>query len=146
MSGPPPRAGILVTGTEVLTGVISDRNGPWLSQRLWDLGVDTAMIEIVGDRPEDLSVALEHMRADGMTLIVTSGGLGPTADDLTAEIVGRFCGREMYLDEALSQRIDAIVRPMLTRWRNVDPEAVRLANVKQATVPRGATVDRKSVV
>jgi competence/damage-inducible protein CinA-like protein len=140
MSADAPRAGILVTGTEVLTGVISDRNGPWLSQRLRDLGVDAAMIEIVGDRPEDLTDALEHMRADGMTLIVTSGGLGPTADDLTAEIVGRFCGREMYLDEALSARIDAIVTPMLARWRNVDPEAVRLANVKQATVPRGATV------
>jgi nicotinamide-nucleotide amidase len=134
------RAGILVTGTEVLTGVIVDRNGPWLSQRLRDLGVDTAMIEIVGDRPEDLTDALEHMRADGMRLIVTSGGLGPTADDLTAEIVGGFCGREMYVDEALSARIDAIVRPMLGRWRNVDPEAVRIANLKQATVPRGATV------
>ena len=44
-----PRAGILVTGTEVLTGIISDRNGPWLSERLLELGVDTAMIEIVGD-------------------------------------------------------------------------------------------------
>ena len=120
--------------------MITDRNGPWLSQRLRDLGVDAAMIEIVGDRPEDLSDALEHMRADGMTLIVTSGGLGPTADDLTAEIVGRFCGREMYVDEALSERIDAIVRPMMARWPHVDPEAVRVANIKQATVPRGATV------
>jgi nicotinamide-nucleotide amidase len=135
-----PRAGILVTGTEVLTGVITDRNGPWLSERLRDLGVDAAMIEIVGDRPDDLAEALEHMRADGMTLIVTSGGLGPTADDLTAEIVGRFCGREMYVDEALSERIDAIVRPLMARWPQVDPEAVRVANVKQATVPRGATV------
>jgi nicotinamide-nucleotide amidase len=140
MSATAPRAGILVTGTEVLTGVISDRNGPWLSQRLRDLGVDAAMIEIVGDRPGDLVAALQHMRAEGMTLIVTSGGLGPTADDLTAEIVGRFCGREMELDEALSHRIDAIVSPMLARWPNVDPEAVRVANVKQATVPRGATV------
>ncbi|HEX5191597.1 MAG TPA: competence/damage-inducible protein A [Solirubrobacteraceae bacterium] len=134
------RAGILVTGTEVLTGVITDRNGPWLSQRLREQGVDAAMIEVVGDRPADLLDALEHMRAKGMTLIVTSGGLGPTADDLTAEIVGRFCGREMYVDEALSARIDAIVSPMMARWPHVDPEAVRVANVKQATVPRGATV------
>jgi competence/damage-inducible protein CinA-like protein len=135
-----PRAGILVTGTEVLTGVITDRNGPWLSERLRELGVDAAMIEIVGDRPTDLVAALAHMRDAGMTVIVTSGGLGPTADDLTAEIVGRFCGREMYLDEPLSERIDAIVRPLMVRWPNVDPEAVRAANVKQATVPRGATV------
>jgi nicotinamide-nucleotide amidase len=134
------RAGILVTGTEVLTGVIFDRNGPWVSERLRELGVDAAMIEIVGDRPEDLIDALGHMRDDGMTLIVTSGGLGPTADDLTAEIVGRFCGREMYVDDPLSRRIDEIVTPMMARWPNVDPEAVRAANRKQATVPRGATV------
>ena len=131
---------MLITGTEVLTGVISDRNGPWLSQRLRDLGVDAAMIEIVGDRPEDLVAALQHMRADGLALIVTSGGLGPTADDLTAEIVGRFCGRAMYVDDALSERIDAIVRPMMARWPHVDPDAVRAANVKQSTVPHGATV------
>jgi nicotinamide-nucleotide amidase len=135
-----PRAGILVTGTEVLTGVITDRNGPWLSERLRELGVDAAMIEIVGDRPEDLIEALDHMREDGLRVIVTSGGLGPTADDLTAEIVGRFCGREMYVDEALSVRIDEIVTPMMARWPHVDPEAVRAANRKQATVPRGATV------
>ena len=124
----------------MLTGVITDRNGPWLSERLRELGVDAAMIEIVGDRPADLVAALEHMRDAGMALIVTSGGLGPTADDLTAEIVGGFCGREMYLDEPLSERIDAIVRPLMARWPGVDAEAVRAANVKQATVPRGATV------
>ena len=57
----PARAGILITGTEVLTGIISDRNGPWLSERLRELGVDAAMIQIVGDRPEDLLAALEFM-------------------------------------------------------------------------------------
>ena len=54
-----PRAGILITGTEVLTGIISDRNGPWLSERLREIGVDAAMIQIVGDRPEDLLAALD---------------------------------------------------------------------------------------
>src|ERR1700731_1456170 len=49
-----PRAGILVTGTEVLTGIISDRNGPWLSERLGELGVDASTIQIVGNLPEDL--------------------------------------------------------------------------------------------
>jgi nicotinamide-nucleotide amidase len=135
-----PRAGILVTGTEVLTGIIADRNGPWLSERLRELGVDTAMIEIVGDRPEDLLAALEGMRAAGMSLIVTSGGLGPTADDLTAEIVGRFCGREMVLDAGLEERIAEILRPLMRRWADADPDAVRRANRKQAVIPAGATV------
>lgn len=136
----PARAGILVTGTEVLTGIISDRNGPWLSERLREIGVDAAMIQIVGDRPEDLLAALRFMAEAGMALIVTSGGLGPTADDLTAEIVGRFAGREMVLDSALEARIAEILRPMLARWLNLDAEALRESNRKQAVVPRGATV------
>ncbi len=135
-----PRAGILVTGTEVLTGIIFDRNGPWVSERLRGLGVDAAMIEIVGDRPEDLLGALERMRDAGLSLIVTSGGLGPTADDLTAEVVGRFCGREMRLDEPLEGRIADIVRPLMVRWPDTDAEAIAQANRKQAVVPEGATV------
>jgi len=136
----PPRAGILITGTEVLTGIISDRNGPWLSERLREIGLDTAMIQIVGDRPEDLISALEFMKREGMTLIVTSGGLGPTADDLTAEIVGRFAGREMVLDSELEARIKEILAPMIERWPNLDLEAIRVSNRKQAVVPQGATV------
>jgi nicotinamide-nucleotide amidase len=135
-----PRAGILVTGTEVLTGIISDRNGPWLSQQLIGLGVDVELIQVVGDRPEDLLSALHHMAEDGLSLIVTSGGLGPTADDLTAEIVGRFSGRPMVLDEELEERIAEILRPLMSRWRGVDPAAVRESNRKQAVVPEGATV------
>jgi len=136
----PPRAGILITGTEVLTGIIADRNGPWLSERLREIGVDAAMIQIVGDRPSDLLDALENMRRSGMTLIVTSGGLGPTADDLTAEIVGRFTGRAMVLDAALEERIAEILVPLLKRWPNLDLEAVRDSNRKQAVIPEGATV------
>ena len=135
-----PRAGILVTGTEVLTGIISDRNGPWVSERLRELGVDAATIQVVGDRPEDLLSVLGHMRDDGMSLIVTSGGLGPTADDLTAEIVGRFCGRVMVLDEALEERIAEILRPLMRRWPDLDEAAVRRSNRKQAVVPEGATI------
>jgi nicotinamide-nucleotide amidase len=135
-----PRAGILVTGTEVLTGIISDRNGPWLSERLREIGVDAAMIQIVGDRPDDLLATLRFMTDAGMSVIITSGGLGPTADDLTAEIVGRFCEREMVLDEALEERIAEILRPLLKRWPNLDEAAIRRSNRKQAVIPEGATV------
>jgi nicotinamide-nucleotide amidase len=134
------RAGIVVTGTEVLTGRVSDRNGPWLAERLRELGVDLAYTTIVGDRPEDMHSALEFMAARGIEVIVTSGGLGPTADDLTAEVVGGFQAREMLLDEQLAARIAVIVAPLLKRWPNIDPEAIAQANRKQATVPRGATV------
>ncbi len=135
-----PRAGILVTGTEVLTGIISDRNGPWLSERLREIGLDTASIHIVGDRPGDLLAALEFMEREGMRLIVTSGGLGPTADDLTAEVVGRFSGREMVLDAALEERIAEILRPLMSRWPDLDPEAIRRSNRKQAVIPDGSAI------
>jgi nicotinamide-nucleotide amidase len=132
------RAGILVTGTEVLTGRITDRNGPWVSERLEELGVDVAHIMTVGDRPDDLASALRFLAGEGMELIVTTGGLGPTADDLTAEIVGRFAGREMVLDHGMEKKIAAILRSFARRF-GFDPEALREANRKQAMVPEGAT-------
>ena len=134
------RAGIVVTGTEVLTGRVSDRNGPWLAERLRELGVDIAYTTIVGDRPQDMRAALAFMAEQGLDLVLTSGGLGPTADDMTAEVVGGFQGREMVLDEPLSGRIAQIVAPLMKRWPNIDPEAIAMANRKQATVPLGATV------
>src|SRR5690242_10126711 len=72
-----------------------------------------------------------------MDLIVTSGGLGPTADDLTAEVVGRFAGREMVLDEEMEERIAEILRAFARR-HNFDAGALREANRKQAMVPEGA--------
>ena len=132
------RAGILVTGTELLSGYVTDRNGPWISERLADLGVEVAEITVVGDRAEDLEGALRHMREQGLDLIVTSGGLGPTADDLTAEVVGRFAEREMVLDSGMEEKIGQIIARYARRL-GFDPEAVREANRKQAMVPEGAT-------
>ena len=87
------RAGIVVTGTEVLTGRVTDRNGPWLAEQLRVLGVDVGYVIVVGDRPGDLRAALAYLADSGVDLIVTTGGLGPTADDLTAEVVASFQGR-----------------------------------------------------
>jgi nicotinamide-nucleotide amidase len=132
------RAGIVVTGTEVLTGRISDANGPWVSERLAERGVEVAHIVVVGDRRDDLEAALRFMADEGMDLIVTSGGLGPTADDLTAEVVGRFAGRELVLDEEMLEKIAEILRGFARRFR-VDEAAMIEANRKQAMVPEGAT-------
>lgn len=133
------RAGIVVTGTEVITGRIADANGPWISERLAELGVEVAHIIVVADRPDDLQHALEFLAAEEMDLIVTSGGLGPTADDLTAEIVGRFAGRPMRLDEDMEAKIREILRRFArNRSFKFDEEAVMESNRKQAMVPEGA--------
>lgn len=135
-----PRAGIVVTGTEVLTGRVVDRNGPWIGEKLRELGVDLAHIAVVGDRPQDMDAALRFFADEGLALVVTSGGLGPTADDLTAEVVATFAGRPQQLDTELDARITAIIEPLLARWPGIDPEAVIAGTRKQALVPLGATI------
>jgi nicotinamide-nucleotide amidase len=135
------RAGIVVTGTEVLSGIIPDRNGPWLAERLRERGVQLAHVMIVGDRPDDLRAALDFLAREGMDVIFTSGGLGPTADDLTADVVAGFAGRAMRRDEALEGRIAAILERLRSRWRGtLDEEAMWAGIRKQAMVPEGATV------
>ena len=133
------RAGVVVTGTEVLSGRVTDQNGPWVAQRLLDLGVDVAHITVCGDRPDDLTAQLQFLADQRVDLIVTTGGLGPTADDLTVAAVAAFCGRELHLDPDLEEHIAAIIQ----RWRGrmsavPDPEPLRAGIRKQALVPEGA--------
>jgi nicotinamide-nucleotide amidase len=134
------RAGIVVTGTEVLTGRIQDRNGPWIADRLLELGVELAHITICGDRAHDIEAQLRFLADEGVDLIVTSGGLGPTADDMTVATVARFAGLELELDAGLEDRITDILKRLMARFDNVDIEAVRAANRKQAMIPVGAHV------
>jgi nicotinamide-nucleotide amidase len=134
------RAGIVVTGTEVLSGRVRDRNGPWLSDRLLELGVELAHITICGDRREDMLAQLGFMADQGVDVVITSGGLGPTADDLTIEIVAEFTGRPLFLDPDLEARIAEILRPLMKRFPDLDFDAVRASNRKQALVPEGAHV------
>jgi nicotinamide-nucleotide amidase len=139
VSGEGVRAGVLVTGSELLTGRIRDLNGPWVAEQLGALGVDVADVLVVGDRPADLAGGLRFLAAQPVDLIVTSGGLGPTADDVTAEVVAGFAGVPMVLDTAMEQRIAEILRRFATRT-GFGGDALDAANRKQATVPSGAIV------
>jgi nicotinamide-nucleotide amidase len=134
------RAGIVVTGTEVLTGRVQDANGPWIADRLLELGVELAHLTICGDRASDIEAQLRFMAEQGVDLIITSGGLGPTADDMTVEVVARFCGRELVLDSETENKIAAILKSFMARFDGVDFDAVRAANRKQAMIPAGAQV------
>ncbi|WP_167322943.1 competence/damage-inducible protein A [Rhodococcoides kroppenstedtii] len=133
------RAGVVVTGSEVLAGRVSDRNGPWVARQLLQMGVDVAHLTVCGDRPADLTAQVQFLADQHVDLIVTTGGLGPTADDLTVETVAALYGREMHLDVELEGRITAIVE----RWRSrlgsvADSEPLRAGVRKQAMVPAGA--------
>ena len=131
-----PRGFIVVTGSELVRGERRDLNGPFLANELLRHGVDPARISIVGDKEEELLDALaEGLRA--VDLCVVSGGLGPTHDDRTVELVARAAGVGLRLDDELHEQIGAISRGFAERLGRpyVDFEAgVR----KQATIPEGA--------
>jgi nicotinamide-nucleotide amidase len=131
-----PRAVVVVTGSELVRGERTDRNGPFLAREALRLGLEPARILVVGDRPEELEAALaEGLAAD---LCLVSGGLGPTHDDRTVETVARAAGLELVLDEELEREIEGISRAFAERLRR--PYADFAPGVrKQATLPAGAT-------
>jgi len=130
-----PRAAIVVTGSELVRGERTDRNGPFLAGRLLLLGVDPARISIVGDDPGELGAALGiALDAD---LCVVSGGLGPTHDDRTVELVARVAGRALVLDNALREEIGSVSRRIAERLRRPYSD-FELGVRKQATLPEGA--------
>jgi nicotinamide-nucleotide amidase len=130
-----PRAAIVVTGSELVRGERTDRNGPFLAGELLLLGLDPARITIVGDDPAELEAALGvALDAD---VCVVSGGLGPTHDDRTVELVAKASGRSLVLDERLLEEIGTVSRTIAQRLRR--PYADFEAGVrKQATLPAGA--------
>ena len=132
-----PRGFVVVTGSELVRGDRTDLNGPFLAGELLRLGVEPLRIAVVGDDPAELEAALrEALAAD---LAVVSGGLGPTHDDRTVELVARAAGRELVVDEALLAEIEQVSRGIAERLHR--PYADFEAGVrKQATLPEGALV------
>src|SRR5947207_11053194 len=134
-AGKRPRVFLVITGSELVRGDRTDRNGPWLAQEVLRLGFEPARIDIVGDSEDELEGTLRA--ALGADLCVVSGGLGPTHDDRTVELVARAAGRELVLDEALEREIGAVSRRIAERLHR--PYADFAAGVsKQATLPAGA--------
>jgi nicotinamide-nucleotide amidase len=132
-----PRAVVVATGSELVRGAQLDANGPYLAGELLRLGAEPARILIVGDRAEELEAALrEGLAAD---VCVTSGGLGPTHDDRTIELLARVAGRPLRLDPELERRIEAVSRGYAARVGR--PYADFASGVrKQAMVPEGGAV------
>jgi len=130
-----PRAAIVVTGSELVRGEREDRNGPFLAAEAVRLGLDPERITIVGDRPEDLEAAFRLGFAADLCLV--SGGLGPTHDDRTIELVARVAGRGLAVDPALEREIEGISRMIADRLGR--PYGDFTTGVrKQATLPEGA--------
>jgi len=129
-----PRAVVLVTGSELVRGDRRDLNGPFLARELTKLGLEPDRVVVVGDRPDELAAALaEGLRAD---LCVISGGLGPTHDDRTAELLATTAGRALVVDETLEREIEAYSHGVATRLGR--PFGDFLPGIrKQASMPEG---------
>ena len=108
-----PRAAIVVTGSELVRGERSDRNGPFLAAEALRLGLEPERITIVGDRPDDLAAVLAQ--AFDADLCLVSGGLGPTHDDRTVELVARTAGQALVVDPDLESEIEAVSRMVAER-------------------------------
>lgn len=124
-------AAILSTGDELTTGRTLDTNANFIADKLVAAGFDVVAILVVGDYPERIIWAWrEALRlAD---VVISTGGLGPTADDLTTETVAQLTGRTLIMDHAVGDRI----RQMFAAMNRVMPEN----NLKQAQFPEGAVV------
>jgi nicotinamide-nucleotide amidase len=129
-----PTAAVLVTGSELVRGGRVDENGPFVARELSSRGIEPEWVSVIGDRPEQLEAALR--RALEHDLVITSGGLGPTHDDRTIELLARAAGRGLIVDPELEQEIGAVVRGLAERFRR--PYSEFEAGVrKQATLPEG---------
>jgi nicotinamide-nucleotide amidase len=133
------RGAVIVTGSEVLAGRVTDRNGPYVSQQFGERGVETAGIIQVGDRRDDMLRALAQAVAWGVDLIVTTGGLGPTADDLTLEVVAEFAGRPLELHPAMERAVWDKVEKIRERFPDINVDSLRSTSQKQSMQPVGAT-------
>ena len=123
------RAEIISIGTELLLGEIVDTNAAWLAQRLAAAGVDVFFRTTVGDNTGRIAqaVALALDRAD---VVITTGGLGPTVDDVTREGIAQAAGRDLVMEDALLEQI----RERFGKWNTRMSDN----NVRQAYIPRGA--------
>ncbi len=130
-----PRALLVVTGSELVRGERTDRNGPFLAREVLEHGLDPARVTIVGDAEVELEAALrEGLQAD---LMLTSGGLGPTHDDRTVELLARVTGRPLRVDTELEATIGAVSRSVADRLGRPYADFERGVR-KQASLPEGA--------
>jgi nicotinamide-nucleotide amidase len=132
-----PQAAVLVTGSELTRGGLRDANGPFLARELAARGLEPERIVVVGDHREALESAIaDGLRAD---LLVVSGGLGPTHDDRTVEVLARVTGRAVVVDHELEREIEAFSRALAERYRRPYAEFEEGVR-KQASLPEGAAI------
>ena len=125
------RAEIISIGTEILLGQILNTNQQWLSLRLSELGIDVYHHSTVGDNPERLARAIRQ-GLDRSDIVITTGGLGPTVDDITLDVISRVLSKKLIYNKKVACKINAhFGRQCMKMPRE---------NLRQAHIPEGAKV------
>jgi len=125
------QAVVIAVGTELLFGTTLNTDAPFVSQQLHGLGISVLAHYVIGDNPRRLARAL-RMAFEEADIVITTGGLGPTQDDLTKEVIAEYMGVGLVLDEQAKERLDA--RMASFGARHYTPN-----NAKQALLPEGCT-------
>ncbi len=125
------KAAIIAVGTELLFGQTVNTNATYLSNKLNLMGFDVLYHHVVGDNPNRLKELLGEV-FEKVDLVITTGGLGPTQDDLTKEMVAEFMGAKLYVDESVIKELEDFFN---SRGRRMSEN-----NKKQALLPEGSTV------
>lgn len=126
------RAEIVAVGTELLLGQIADTNAQWIGQRLAEIGADVLFHQVVGDNADRI-VAVLRIAASRADVVIVTGGLGPTEDDITREAIARVLGVPL-------ERNPELERWLRDRFAGFAAGAMPVNNLRQADVPRGARI------
>jgi molybdenum cofactor synthesis domain-containing protein len=129
-----PSAVVLIIGNEVLSAKVTDENSPFLARRLRDLGVRLQAIHTISDTVEEIAATLERVRP-ATTWVFTTGGVGPTHDDVTIAAVARALGRPVARSPELEQVFRAMHR------RHHDGQEIPEAALRMADVPAGTRLE-----
>ena len=122
----------MAVGDELLAGFTVDTNGAWMGRRAASLGLPVRARFVVGDSARDIRGALSRA-LDVADVVLVTGGLGPTGDDITREVVAEALGRPLHLDEVLLEELRA-------RWATWRRTPLPAGNERMAQVPEGALV------
>jgi len=133
----PPSAAVLLTGDELLQGRVRDTNGPFLSASLIDAGFSVRHSLVVADDGTEIAAALRWLLAGSPRLIVISGGLGTTHDDVTMATVAEVCERPLVRHEDAWRHVRDRVREVAAR-RHLDAAELESQAAREALLPRGA--------
>jgi len=132
------RVELLIIGNEILSGRTLDTNSQWLAQQLEQLGLPVNRITVIPDKVEEIAATIQAIRDRGTLLLITSGGLGPTFDDLTAQGLAQAAGLPLELHQEALQMIERRYRELYSQGL-VDSPHLTPARRKMAQLPRGAS-------